>query len=277
MNPSATAKGRQINCGVVSLIDLAPGNPDHFKITISSEYISQNAVPGQFIHVKPPDSGEMLRRPFSIHSVATETNDFTVIFRVIGEGTRLLTGVRPGDVLDIIGPLGNGYSVSGDHPVIITGGGVGIPPLVLLSKKFLEAGLSPGSEIRICIGARDTATLVCEDDFRDMGIEPVIATEDGSRGIKGFVTHAMDQLENIEPGTVVYSCGPVPMLHAVKKWAETRNLECFVSLENKLGCGIGACLGCSIPVTDENGNISYRRVCCDGPVFDASIVSFEEM
>ncbi len=268
--------GRQELAGVVDSIDLAPEHPGHFKITIKSSWIARNALPGQFIHVLPPSGAELLRRPFSIMSADTDTDEVTFLYRVIGEGTQLLASVRSRDVLDCIGPLGNGFPVDYERPAIIAGGGVGIPPLVFLASKFIDAGY-PGENIRVFLGARDQQTLVCTDDLNKLGIEPVIATEDGSVGVEGFVTDAMTQSEPYATDSIVYACGPIPMLAAISKWSADRKLTCYVSLENKLGCGIGACLGCSIPVREPDSSIHYERVCCDGPAFDASRVAFDLM
>ncbi len=263
---------RQMLCRVVDIVDLAPSNPDHFKLTLESSWLADNVRPGQFIHLIPPSSTELLRRPFSILSADKSRGHLTILFRVIGEGTSLLSDVKPGEKLDVIGPLGNGFPVDLKCPAILAGGGVGIPPLVHLANEMMGI-----DSIRVFPGSRDTETLLCVDDFRVLGIEPVIATEDGSVGVKGFITDAMNKLESIDPGTVVYSCGPIPMLSAIAKWSADRKLKCYVSLENKLGCGIGACLGCSVPIREKNGTIHYERVCVEGPVFDASRVAFDLM
>jgi dihydroorotate dehydrogenase electron transfer subunit len=205
----------------------------------------------------------------------------TVLFRVIGEGTSILSKAEPGDSLDIIGPLGNGFPIDREESAVVVGGGVGIPPLVFLAERLRAEGLSPNQHdkrsFRVFLGARDLSTLVCLDEFRALGVHPVVATEDGSAGVPGLVSDALKVGHSFNPKTVVYACGPIPMLAAVAKWAANDGFRCLMSLENKLGCGIGACLGCSIPIRESDGNVHYERVCVDGPVFDADRVAFDLM
>jgi dihydroorotate dehydrogenase electron transfer subunit len=266
---------------VVERIDLAPAHPGHFRIVLEAPWVAERAQPGQFIHVLPQSAELMLRRPFSIMAVNRSEGSVTIVFRVIGEGTSILSRESAGRILDIIGPLGNGFPMRTDRPAVLVGGGVGIPPLVFLAESLIGGGLSSRPEdeksIRVFLGARDLPTLVCLDDFRKIGIRPAIATEDGSEGVPGTVTDALNAGHSFRKKTVVYACGPIPMLAAVAKWSKDRDFECWVSMENKLGCGIGACLGCSIPIRDSEGNVHYERVCCDGPAFDASHVAFDLM
>jgi dihydroorotate dehydrogenase electron transfer subunit len=275
-------KARRIIAEAVECIDLAPVHPGHFRLAMDAPEVASDAHPGQFIHVLPPSTDLMLRRPFSILSADRPNGLVTILFRVIGEGTRMISEIGEGGKVDIIGPLGNGFPIDSDHPALLVGGGVGIPPLVFLAQKMISDGFSPDPDsqksITVMVGAKDLATLVCYDDFHDAGIDPIIATEDGSAGVKGLVTDAMDRASDaIRRDTVVYACGPIPMLKAIAEWSAKHGLKCIVSLENKLGCGIGACLGCSIPVRDESGNVVYERVCCDGPAFDAGRVAFDLM
>jgi len=280
MPPLKKVKRRQLAAEVGENVDLAPMHPGYFRLTIASPWLAREARPGQFIHVLPPGSGEMLRRPFSVLGADPARGTVTILFRAIGEGTFVLSQVRAGNKLDIIGPLGNGFPLDVGHSAALVGGGVGIPPLVLLAEKLIASGMSTdpseSEHISVFLGARDAATLVCIDDFRAMGVDPVLSTEDGSLGVEGLVTDALDREGEFQRGCLVYSCGPLPMLRAMAEWTRRRGLECFVSLENKLGCGIGACLGCSVPVRDDCG-LRYQRVCCDGPVFDASRVAFDRM
>jgi len=281
---------------VVERIDLAPAHPGHFQIVLEAPWVAERAQPGQFIHVLPQSAELMLRRPFSIMAVNQSEGSVTIVFRVIGEGTSILSRESAGRILDIIGPLGNGFPVNPDRPALLVGGGIGIPPLVFLAEKLIKSGLdvNPDGEksVRVFLGWRDL-TLVCLDKFRALGLRPVIAIgdrfhafvrqlmtpafEDGSEGVPGMVTDALNAGHSFRKRTVVYACGPIPMLAAVAKWSKDRDFECWVSMENKLGCGIGACLGCSIPIRDSEGNVHYERVCCDGPAFDASRVAFDLM
>jgi dihydroorotate dehydrogenase electron transfer subunit len=266
---------------VAECTDLAPHHPAHFRITLNAPFAAETASPGQFIHILPKSTELMLRRPFSVMAANPETGNVTIVFRVIGEGTRVISKCREGDIVDIIGPLGNGFPIYPEHPAILAGGGIGIPPLVFLAERLIKSGLETNPDaaksLRVFLGSRDLSTLVCLDEFRSLGLKPVIATEDGSAGIPGLVTTALDAGHNFHPGTMVYSCGPIPMLHAIARWSRARDFKCFVSMENKLGCGIGACLGCSIPIRETSGEIHYERVCYEGPAFDAGRVAFDEM
>lgn len=294
MNNPHVKSERLIECEVVENVDLSPANPGHFRLTINAPYIAENAKPGQFIHILPPSDADLLRRPISILGIDKESGDVTVLYRVIGDGTRLISKAGEGEKLDVIGPLGNGFPIFKDRSAILMGGGVGIPPLVYLAGELagsMPASVDTGSQIRVILGARDTELLICVDDFIDMGIEPVVYLETGHDIAKkdpgdrirnihdGLITGFFETISDAgqNPGPVVYACGPIPMLKAVAKLASEHGLECYVSLENKLACGLGACLGCSISVRDEAGNIKYERVCTEGPVFDASYVAFDLM
>lgn len=285
---------RQVTVDVVENIDLGPTHPGHFRLVLRSEHLSANSKPGQFIHVLPPGNEEMLRRPFSVMTVDPDNGTCTILYRVIGEGTTLLSKAGKGDKLNVIGPLGNGFPVIGDRTAIIIGGGVGIPPLVYLAEALIETGLSVNPEddkaIHAVLGARNPETLVCVNDFNNLGVVPSISLETAPvtfaeypafeyrNIVRGFVTDILKvNLNAPPPDAVVYACGPIPMLGAVAEWSGLKNLECYVSLENKLGCGIGACLGCSVPVREHDSTVHYERVCMEGPTFDATRVAFDLM
>jgi dihydroorotate dehydrogenase electron transfer subunit len=284
-NPEARIE-RQLACEVVENSELAPANPDHFRLTINAPYIAANAKPGQFIHILPPSENDMLRRPLSIMDADRKSGSVTVIYRVIGEGTRIISQVKPGKMLDIIGPLGNGFPIMADKPAILLGGGVGIPPLVFLAKMLMERN----ADVKAVVGAREPCFIICLDDFTAMGLKPDIFVEDklaqardlfgksAGRVEEGLITRIFEGFKSRAGGNpVIYACGPIPMLKAVAGHSKKIGLECYVSLENKLACGLGACLGCSIPVRKDGEKIEYRRVCTDGPVFDASMVDFDKL
>jgi len=273
MTPASSTKSHRYLASISRNIDLAPAKPDHFRLTINAPEIVKCVVPGQFIHILPPGDVDFLRRPISVMDPNPETGEIEILLRVIGDGTRLISETKIGDTLDIIGPCGNGYTIIPDRPAVLVGGGVGIPPLVYLAKKLKKAKI----KTEILLGARDIPTLICVDDFESLGLSPRVTTEDGSSGVKGFVTEIMERKEGLE-NPVVYCCGPIPMLKAV--YIKSRELgwtDCYASLENKLGCGVGACLGCSIPVFGNENDIYYERVCTEGPVFPASRVVFDRI
>lgn len=270
MSDQKSTSARHLFADVAQVIELNPTNPGHFKFVLHSPHIAHNCAPGQFIQVLPPSSELMLRRPFSIMDIDIEKGLVTILFRVIGEGTRLISRVIEGSKLDIIGPLGSGYSIKPGKSGILIGGGLGIPPLVFLAKKLLL----DNNKIEVFLGSRDASTLVCVEYFQSLGVNPKITTEDGSMGTRGLVTELLER-ESLGNDCMIYACGPIPLLARISKWARSKGLDCQVSMESKLACGIGACLGCSIPTRNEDGNISYKRVCTEGPVFEGSMVAFD--
>lgn len=206
--------------------------------------------PGQFVNIKL--DGLFLRRPISVCDM--EDDRLTIIYKVVGKGTEQMSTMEPGTQLDVLTDLGNGYitdaSVCGDHPVLI-GGGVGVPPLYLLAKKLVSQGIRPS----IILGFNTAGEIFYEDEFRKLGCEVAVTTADGSYGINGFVTDALS------PGgayTYIYTCGPEPMLRAVYK---ALPIPGQYSFEERMGCGFGACMGCSCRTVT-----GYKRICKDGPV-----------
>jgi len=223
-------------------------------------------VPGQFVQVRVDDSPKTyLRRPFSIHFVDKKANELWLLILVAGEGTRRLSNCVPGDILDVILPLGNGFSVpqtAGVQPLLI-GGGIGVAPLLFLGETLHSIGFKPA----FLLGARTKEYIVQHEEFAKIGAV-YVTTEDGSMGEKGFVTHH-SILRERNWGRI-YVCGPHPMLVAVAKFAKTSNLDCEVSLENLMACGIGACL-CCVENTVK-GNVC---VCTEGPVFNINQLTWQ--
>ena len=209
--------------------------------------VSDIAAPGQFVNLKIP--GLYLRRPISVCDAEGDT--LTLIYKVVGSGTDALSRMQPGEVLDALAGLGNGYdlSVSGDRPALV-GGGVGVPPLYLLARKLIERGAKP----TVCLGFNTECEVFYEDQFHSLGCDVRVATVDGSHGERGFVTAILP-----ENPSHCYACGPVPMLRAVYHAVPC---DGQFSFEARMGCGFGACMGCTMPTV--NG---YKRVCVDGPVF----------
>lgn len=210
-------------------------------------------APGQFVELQIP--GKFLRRPISVCDYAPDS--LTLVYKVVGSGTEILSGMKPGNHLDVLTGLGNGYdlSLSGDKPVLV-GGGVGVPPLYALAKALLAAGKRP----QAVLGFNTAQEIFLADSFRALGIPVCLTTADGSEGIRGFVTDALQALDY----SYFYACGPAPMLRAMASTVRTAGQY---SLEERMGCGFGACMGCSIPT--KNG---MKRVCKDGPVFSSEEV-----
>lgn len=208
---------------------------------------SEISAPGQFINIKL--SGFYLRRPISICDYSENT--ITIVYKVVGGGTEMLSKMQKGEKLDCLVSLGNGFSTkeSGNTPVLI-GGGVGIPPLFALCKKLLGEGKTP----TVILGFNKKEEIFLEEDFKTLGVKVIVTTVDGSYGVKGFVTDALKTLDY----TYFYTCGPMPMFEAIEKTAATSGQYSF---EERMGCGFGACMGCSCKT--KYGN---KRICKDGPV-----------
>ena len=226
-----------------------------YKMTLVGD--TSNIVnAGEFINIKI--DGLYLRRPISVYD--KDDNSVTVIYKVVGKGTEIMAGMKEG-VLDVLTGLGNGYnlSASGDSPLLI-GGGVGVPPLYLLCKKLIKENKKP----TVILGFNTASEIILEKDFEELGAKVIVTTVDGSYGVKGFVTNALDGLNY----TYVYTCGPLPMLKAVYN-ATTTSGE--YSFEERMGCGFGACMGCSCKTLYGN-----KRICKDGPVLKKEEIIWEK-
>ena len=221
--------------------------------------------PGQFVEVKVEGSSETyLRRPLSIHDVDYSNNTLKLLIQEVGEGTRLLSSLRPGDKINLIFPLGSHYSLPSSKNVLLVGGGCGVAPLLFLGRYLKQNGIIP----RFLVGARSADQLVELEAYRKLG-EVLVTTEDGSRGTKGFVIHH-PVMKTYEPDfDWIYTCGPEPMMKVLARYAKDRNIVCEVSLENMMACGIGACLCCVAPTVDGN-----KCTCTDGPVFNAKYLKW---
>ena len=218
--------------------------------------VTDITAPGQFINIKI--EGLFLRRPISVFD--RDENGVTIIYKVVGKGTEAMKDMPVGTELDVLVGLGNGYdtSVSGDKPLLI-GGGVGVPPLYMLAKKLIAEGKS----VSVILGFNTASEVFCEEDFKALGADVTVTTVDGSNGVKGFVTNAM----NI-PYTYFYTCGPEPMLKAVYKASATSGQ---MSFEERMGCGFGACMGCSCKTLT-----GYKRICKEGPVMRKEEILWED-
>ncbi|MBQ9781263.1 MAG: dihydroorotate dehydrogenase electron transfer subunit [Clostridia bacterium] len=211
--------------------------------------------PGQFVNILL--DGLFLRRPISVNDCVG--NELTLIYKVVGKGTEQMAKMVAGQTLDVLTGLGNGYDLSkaGDHPLLI-GGGVGVPPLYMLAKQLRAEGKS----ITVILGFNTKDEVFSEDDFKDLGCETLVTTVDGSYGVKGFVTNALP-----ENYTYFYTCGPEPMLKAVYKATVT---DGQFSFEERMGCGFGACMGCSCKTVTGN-----KRICKEGPVLTKEDIIWE--
>ena len=246
-------------CELVEKRKLAP---HVFDFVVKNESFAQAACPGQFAHILIP--GKTLRRPISICDVDKEKKTLRLVFEVRGEGTKQLSFSKVGDALDILAPLGHGFSMKEtDKKTVFVGGGIGVPPLLYASKAYGENAVA-------ILGFRNRDAVILQEDFKAAGCRVVLTTDDGSAGRKGFVTEALK--EEIERANRVCACGPTPMLKAVASLCEEKGVLCEVSLEERMGCGIGACLVCACKTRRQDGSETYSHVCKNGPVFDAKEV-----
>ena len=227
-----------------------------FKMILKGD-VSAVTVPGQFVNIKL--DGLFLRRPISVCDLCGDT--LTIIYKAVGKGTEQMSRMIPGETLDVLTGLGNGYdlSLAGESPVLI-GGGVGVPPMYLLAKKLI----AEGKKVSVILGFNTKAEIFYENEFKALGADVTVTTVDGSYGIKGFVTDALKDMDY----TYFYTCGPEPMLKAVYKASRTSGQ---MSFEKRMGCGFGACMGCSCKTIT-----GYKRICKEGPVMKKEEILWED-
>ncbi|HAN50793.1 MAG TPA: dihydroorotate dehydrogenase electron transfer subunit [Lachnospiraceae bacterium] len=232
------------------------------------------AKPGQFISIYLNDASRILPRPISICEVNRDAGTIRTVYRVAGKGTEELTHLMRDDKIRIMAPLGNGYPLQGGRTLLI-GGGIGIPPMLELAKELsgvgrLDGVSHPALSVTSVLGYRNDRMFL-KDEFENYG-KVYIATDDGSYGTHGTVIDAIH--EHMLTADVIYACGPKPMLRGVKEFAMKNQIRCYLSLEERMACGVGACLGCVCKSTkvDDHSKVKNKRVCTDGPVFEAQEV-----
>mgnify|MGYP005950763889 FL=1 len=253
---------------VVKVIENEPLVAGVYKMKFSLPEKTEGLACGRFVNISTGDGGHLLRRPIAICEYTSDT--VTICYQLKGEGTHVLSRVRPGDMLSCVLPLGNGFALRKEEKrVALIGGGVGVFPMVSVLKEYAGSG----KDFSSYIGFRNKEAVCMEEVFRSLSSRCSIVTDDGSYGEKSnAVASFFKDYEEAKPD-VVLSCGPVPMLRALKSGLQERNLHvpCFVSLEERMGCGIGACLVC---VCHKKGGAENVRVCKDGPVFEIGEVEF---
>lgn len=242
-----------------------------FKFTVDSKEIVELAKPGHFVEIRVNDDIEpFLRRPISIHNMDKKSGKLEFIFQVKGKGTQILSNKNVGDLIDIIGPLGKGtFKYDKYEKIAIIGGGIGVFPLYELAKN----AENDGKNVNVYLGFRNKDLVVLEDEFKNVSNELILTTDDGSYSKKGFAIDFLKQ--DIEDGKIdcIYACGPLPMLKAVRNLAIEKDIPCQISLEERMGCGLGVCLGCAVKTSDSPKDApQYVHVCKAGPVFDAKYV-----
>lgn len=232
---------------------------DTVEMVLRNEYITKKAKPGQFLHISI--AGHTLRRPISIANIDRDNNEVTILFKIIGSGTEMLANYEVGELLDVLGPNGTGFptELSQEETVLLIGGGIGVPPLYCFAKELHDKGVN----ILAILGFQSKEYMFYEEKFNELGTTYIV-TNDGSYGEKGLVT---DVITKVEPFQRYYSCGPMPMLRAVKEAISDK--PGYLSFEERMACGVGACFSCVIQTNTESG---YKKICQDGPVFAANEV-----
>lgn len=239
------AEKKAIACGV-------------FDLTISCPDIAQLAKPGQFAQVAA--DGFFLRRPISICDIDKDNGTIRLVFEVRGKGTEKLSELNKGGLIDIIAPLGNGFTYLEGKKAVCVGGGIGVPPMLGIAKMY-------GQNAQVISGFRTAGIAILQQDFAKAGCTATLCTDDGTAGIHGFVTEPLEQRLKQDKPDIIYACGPEAMLRNVVKLAKQYGVKCEVSLEQRMACGVGACLVC-VCKTVKNGEQMLSHVCKDGPVFD---------
>lgn len=241
---------------------------DIYSLVLSAGKIAKDAVPGQFVNLYSRDGSRLLPRPISLCDIDAEQGTLRLVYRIAGKGTEEFSKLQENETIEIMGPLGNGFTMK-QGKAILMGGGIGIPPMLELAK---ELSKRPETEVQVVLGYRDETFL--DEEFIKYG-KVYYASEDGRHGVKGNVMDAI--AEYGITGDTIYACGPTPMLRAIKNYALEQNIEAQLSLEERMACGIGACLACicKSKERDSHTNVNNKRVCKDGPVFNAQEVEFE--
>lgn len=251
-------------CPILRRKELAYGV---FEYVLHAPQMAALSQPGQFVDILVP--GKTLRRPISLCEIDPAGGILRIVFEIRGEGTEILAQKDVGETFDLIGPLGHGFTISNpEQKAVFIGGGIGVPPL-------LEAAKAYGKNAAVFLGFRNAGAVILKEDFEAHGCNVTVATDDGSAGYHGLVINPLIQYADSHSIDRIYACGPRPMLRATAKLAEQKGIFCEVSLEERMGCGVGACLVCVCKTKGEDGANHHARVCCDGPVFDAREVVWE--
>lgn len=237
---------------------------DVYSFTVSCPEMAEMSEPGQFVNIGV--EGFSLRRPISICGIDKENGTLRFVFRVVGEGTKKLAGLSVGDAVDLLGPLGHGFTMlPPEKKVVVVGGGIGVPPMLQVASQYEKAVA--------VLGFKTASECILVEDFEALGCSVELCTDDGSLGTKGFVTAGLENILSQGVVDMVCACGPKPMLKGVAELAERYGVPCEVSLEERMACGIGACLVCACRLVKDSKEY-LGHVCKDGPVFDSKKVVF---
>ena len=240
-----------------------------YRLKLFAPDIAEQVQPGQFAHIRISRLKEALfRRPFSIFQ--SEGDTFSILYKVVGKGTAVLSQMRPDDELNVIAPLGHGFSIPerGQEIPLLVAGGYGMAALYLLAQRSKQKGI-------VFVGGKSSGDILCDEEFRALGWEVRVTTEDGSRGDKGLVIQPLRaELERGTSGKKVFACGPKPMLKSVAQITSAFNVPAEISMDEHMCCGVGVCLTCVIPIRTAEGWV-YHRTCTEGPVFNAQQIIWD--
>jgi dihydroorotate dehydrogenase electron transfer subunit len=250
--------------------------PGVFLLGLHSPQVVSQSQPGQFLHLRVGEGPEpLLRRPLSVFQVDSQKGIVGLLFRAVGRGTHVLSQKKAGEVVDLIGPLGQGFSIlPGRRMILLVAGGLGVAPLFFLAEVLMQRGMT----VRFLLGAKTRSQLLCRRQLERLGANLLVSTDDGSEGFHGPITQLLE--EQLRQGnyqahsTMICSAGPEPMLARVTSLASQYGISGQISMERHMACGLGACLGCVVQCRARDGGREYRRVCIDGPVFGHEEVIF---
>ena len=247
---------------------------DSFRMRLSCGQHYIRAIPGQFLMVRLTDQIDpLLPRPFSIHRLIQKddvVDGLEILYKVVGKGTHELSLKQPGEIIDLTGPLGNGFVIPTDvNQIYIAAGGIGVAPMIFLVSTLLAQKYDP-EDIQAFIGGKSNTDLLCIEDLINFGVKVHTTTDDGSSGDQCLVTDPLEIAVSEKKPGIIYACGPMEMLACVAGIADHHSVDCQVSIETMMACGMGACLGCA--VAGRNDTDSYLHACLDGPVFDTRVL-----
>ena len=252
-----------------------PVQPGIYEMTISVPEIASCCYAGQFVMVRPlyRSFEPFLNRPFGISGIDVHQGTINILYIVVGKGTDILSTLVPGEEIFLIGPIGQGFTIRPqDKKVALVAGGMGIAPLLPLAQAFMDKDC----EVYGLLGAGKSSALVGADTWSSLGVNVQLATDDGSCGTKGFVTSLLEELLTKEKIDYIYCCGPTPMMAKTVEIAQKFGVPIEVSLEKRMGCGVGACMGCICKLKQADGSVKQYRICYDGPVFHGEEVIFDD-
>lgn len=251
------------------ILENRPVAKDIYEMVLQVPEIAKEARPGQFVNLRLSDKLDpLLWRPISLHGIDPQKGTITMLYLIVGKGTAMMKDMEAGAIIDVLGPLGNGWSCDFDgSSAVLIGGGIGIAPLYPLAKSLAEAG----KHVELIVGAKNKEYLTDLSLYENIGVKVMVTTDDGSAGIKGFVTEALANSIQAKACDYIYACGPLPMLRSVEKLAMANKKPGQVSTESHMGCGLGICLLCPSKVTLGG----YKRTCTDGPVFEIGELDYE--